>query len=85
MPNKTLISYKELKNAKTISIGFLREDGDFQLLVTFNNNDDLLPQSLFADVVCDLSHVLQNALGNERIQLLERQDSPDYVTLDNEE
>lgn len=36
----------ENKPAKTVSIGFHRDDGDFQLLATLNNNDDLLQASL---------------------------------------
>ncbi|MCA3176429.1 MAG: hypothetical protein ING36_13005 [Burkholderiales bacterium] len=36
----------ENKPAKTVSIGFHRDDGDFQLLATLNNNDDLLQARL---------------------------------------
>ena len=65
---------------KTVSIGFTRDDGDFQIIATLNNNDELIDSVRFIATVSALRQTLQ-AASNEALQILERQDSPDYITL----
>jgi hypothetical protein len=66
---------------KTVSIGFFREDGDFAILATLNNNDGYLTEEAFSAMV----EVVRSALGmfaETPMCVLERQDTPDYVTLE---
>ncbi len=67
---------------KTVSIGFFREDGDFAILATMNNNDGHLGEDMFTVIVNLLASELCSSLGHQ-IDVLERQDAPDYVTLEN--
>jgi hypothetical protein len=72
----------------TAAIGFHRDDGDFQLLATLNNNDELIAPDQFADIVHFVRDQLQTALsaqGEYTLAVLERQDAPDYVTLDEDD
>ncbi len=72
----------------TAAIGFHRDDGDFQLLAALNNNDELIAPEQFTDIVHHLRDHLQNALsvqGEYTFTVFERQDAPDYVTLDDDE
>jgi hypothetical protein len=65
----------------TVSIGFFREDGDFAILATMNNNDGYLTEDAFSAMV----EVVRSALGmfaEVEMSVLERQDTPDYVTLE---
>jgi hypothetical protein len=64
---------------ETVSIGFYREDGDFAVLATLNNNDNWIHN--FDSVVSHTRDVLTNYAGFECI-VLRRQDAPDYVTID---
>lgn len=71
----------------TAAIGFHCDDGDFRLLATLNNNDELIPPDAFTGIVQFLCDQLQDALsfhGEHTLTVLERQDSPDYVTIDGE-
>jgi hypothetical protein len=63
---------------QTVSIGYFREDGDFAILATLNNNDNWIHN--FDEVVSQLKAVLTNDCGFECI-VLEREDAPDYVTI----
>ncbi len=71
---------------KTVSIGFMRDDGDFQLLATLNNNDETLHEDAIAWLAIELRESLQKALTDdyrhELVEVVERQDAPDYVVLD---
>ena len=65
---------------KTVSIGFTRDDGDFAVLATLNNNDEYLTPNAFAA----LSEVVRSTfelLVEVEIEIIERQDAPDYVEL----
>jgi hypothetical protein len=68
---------------KTVSIGYYREDGDFAILATLNNNDGLLSDQRFKQLIelveGEYVELLYNAHG---IVVLERQDTPDYVEVD---
>jgi hypothetical protein len=70
----------------TYSIGFMRDDGDFQLLATLNNNDGLMTSEQFEALKESLIVQLYNRLGVEQcIVCLKRQDAPDYVAIDENE
>jgi hypothetical protein len=66
---------------KTVSIGFFREDGDFAVLATMNNNDELLTEGVFMALVNHVASELCRGLRHQ-VDVLERQDTPDYVTLE---
>ena len=69
---------------KTVSIGYHREDGDFAVLATLNNNDDFMSDEEFKEVVDSLAAKLW-AVTRLYITVLERQDTPDYVTIEGEQ
>lgn len=66
---------------KTVSIGIMRDDGDFAILATLNNNDEHMSAEFFDQLVRGLTATLSRELG-EDVQSIERQDTPDYVCLD---
>jgi hypothetical protein len=66
---------------KTVSIGFYREDGDFAILATLNNNDDLIGLDLFENTKNILCEILTGETGF-LVEGIERQDAPDYAILD---
>jgi hypothetical protein len=69
-------------NTYTYTIGFHRtDDNDFQILATINNNDEVLSRHEFNDISQTLVTMLQAATDEEIIALV-RQDTPDYVTLE---
>ncbi len=68
----------------TVTIGFQREDGDFQVLATLNNKDNLLTDEAFKTLVDDVASNLCSALMCQ-IDVLEREDTPDTVTLFNDD
>jgi hypothetical protein len=68
---------------KTGSIGYTRNDGDFQLLITLNNNDDLMDDAVFNNLIKQNVSFLNDNLSldsDEVIIVLDRQDSPDYLS-----
>lgn len=70
---------------KTASIGFIRDDGDFQLLATLNNNDELMSEEGFITLVGKLRSFYGDSVPAcmyEDVLAIERHDAPDYVTLD---
>jgi len=66
---------------KTVSIGYHRDDGDFAILATLNNNDDFMSDEQFGGVVDALAAKLW-AVTRLYITVLERQDAPDYVEVE---
>jgi hypothetical protein len=63
---------------KTVSIGFHREDGDFAILATLNNNDNHIDDDIFNELVKLMTMTLGHATERHLVAL-ERQDAPDYV------
>lgn len=65
---------------KSVSIGYSREDGDFAILATLNNNDQHMSDDAFfvfvQKTVTSLSYAVELPL-----RVLEREDTPDYVAL----
>ncbi len=68
-------------SSKTYTIGFYRADGDFQVLATVNNNDQLMTDFDFDCMTAHLVDTLAETTG-EDVQALSRQDTPDYVTIE---
>jgi hypothetical protein len=66
---------------KTVSIGFFREDGDFAILATMNNNDEHLTEDAFMALV-EVTRLAFQQFAEVDMEALERQDTPDYVTLE---
>jgi hypothetical protein len=65
----------------TVSIGFFREDGDFAILATMNNNDEHLTEDAFMALV-EVTRLAFQQFAEVDMEALERQDTPDYVTLE---
>ena len=68
---------------KTVSIGFYRDDGDFAILATLNNNDEHMSDNAFGDLIGYVASKLCRQLVCEMV-VLERQDTPDYVIIEGE-
>ena len=69
---------------KTVSIGFTRDDGDFALFATLNNLDEYFNSYDFKELVHAVASELQ-ATTQMQVQILEREDAPSYIVLDNED
>lgn len=67
--------------SKTYSMGFVREDGDFQIIATLNNNDELIFEDNFEIIKSNLLMDLNQRYSGEII-CVSRQDTPDYVSLE---
>lgn len=64
----------------SVSIGYFREDGDFAILATLNNNDGYLLSNEFNDLIKLTISLLCNKIENIDIVALPREDAPDYVS-----
>lgn len=69
-----------------LSIGFFREDGDFHILATINNNDHILPDDVFDTMRTTIFDWCNDTLRKHGIEtkVLGRQDTPDYVSVDDD-
>jgi hypothetical protein len=70
-----------------VSIGFLREDGDFHIVATLNNNDNIYSDECFLKIIEKVIDSLsrfadESPYSASDIFILNRQDTPDYVNLD---
>jgi len=66
--------------SKAYSLGVLRDDGDFHILATLNNNDELVSEGVFEKMRTTLVAQLSKNLG-ESVYAYPRQDTPDYINL----
>jgi len=66
---------------KTVSIGYHRDDGDFAVLATLNNNDEHMLDEDFEQICKSLFRALDIATTGLHIKAIERQDAPDYVEI----
>jgi hypothetical protein len=64
----------------TATIGFIRADGDLQVIATFNNNDQFVRQLTFTELIESFRQTLQ-LYHQEPLVIYNRQDAPDYVDL----
>lgn len=67
-----------------LTIGFERLDGDFQVLATLNNNDELIEKDKFDAIVTYLLNTFDECFSEEGYEVvaLDRQDAPDYISID---
>lgn len=68
-----------VRNPKAVAIGFYREDGDFAILSTVNNNDDHLSLEEFMALVQYITDTFSVAL-EWSIMAVDIDIVPDYVT-----
>jgi len=64
---------------KSVTIGYTREDGDFAILATMNNKDGLMSDDVFKSLVRLVRLRLSVNVDDGTIQVLEREDAPDYL------
>jgi len=74
---------KNLKANEPITIGYMRDDGDLQVLATLNNVDEVIPHGVYLNLARTLCVVLEGT--GEKIIAVNRWDTPDYVNLDEDE
>lgn len=73
---------------QTASIGYTRDDGDFAILATLNNLDDHMEAEGQFEGMCECVRLMWSGLEtfkDQDIVILEREDTPSYVTLDEDE
>jgi hypothetical protein len=58
----------------------MRDDGDFAIIATLNNNDDHMSDKDFAELTQALVLTIAN-YTDKQIMVLNRQDAPDYVEM----
>lgn len=71
----------------TVSIGYVREDGDFAILATLNNNDSHFSDYDFTILVVNTQKAIRDSselvahgiIDRSEIILRYAQDAPDYV------
>lgn len=64
---------------ETVSIGYLRANGDFAVLATLNNNNGNIKH--FEFLIADIKSMISDCAGIQCFAL-KRQDAPDYVIID---
>lgn len=67
---------------KTVSIGYHCACNDFAVLATLNNNHGHIPEEDFANICKSLHIALEIAVRNQSLVILERQDTSDYVEVE---
>jgi hypothetical protein len=63
---------------QTVTVGYQRDDGDFAVIATLNNNDKHMDDKVFMDIVHNLADKLCREMVCQ-IDVLYRQDAPDYI------
>lgn len=77
-----VISNCKGKQMKTVSIGFMRDDGDLALVATLNNLDEHMSDGEFNDLINGVKAYIELMSKRNDVVVLEREDAPDYVTID---
>jgi hypothetical protein len=67
---------------KTVSIGFMRDDGDLALVATLNNLDEHMSDENFNVLVDGVKNYIGLMTKRNDVLVLEREDAPDYITID---
>lgn len=68
---------------QTVSIGFTRDDGDFEVLATMNNTGGLMSDGEFTCLVNSTRSNIEIIMGDDvRLEVLERADAPSVVVID---
>lgn len=65
---------------QSATIGFTREDGDFEILATMNNTADHYEAARFSVLVQSTAEAIAAAIGHD-VEILEREDAPEVVSL----
>ena len=66
---------------QTVSIGYEREDGDFHIIATLNNNEEIVGEADWDLAIAAIVSILKKVTDLD-LAVLERQDAPDFVDLD---
>ncbi len=66
---------------QTVSIGYEREDGDFHIIATLNNNEEIAEEADWDFAIAAIVSTLHKVMGL-KLAVLEREDAPDFVNLD---
>lgn len=68
------------------SLGFYREDGDFQVIATLNDSNETLYEGAALEIARDLRELVQARLNenhfHERVVILNREDTPNCVPIE---
>ncbi len=67
---------------KYATIGFVRDDGDFEVLAALNNGSDAISDEVFTALTMHLVSILRTETEDDTIHAMYRQDIPDVVQLD---
>ena len=70
---------------RSVSIGFVRNDGDVQLLATHNNVDELLSPDCFMELISNTVGLYERTGIDKNIKVWFRFDAPDYLSFDPDE
>lgn len=65
---------------KAATLGFTREDGDFEVLATLTNTADHYEAARFLVLVQATAETIAAALGHA-VEILEREDAPEVISL----
>jgi hypothetical protein len=66
---------------QTVSIWYEREDGDFHIIATLNNNEETAEEADWNVAIAAIVGTLKKVTGMN-LAVLEREDAPDFVNLD---
>jgi len=72
-------------NADYYTIGFMRDDYDFEVLATLNNGGGLLGNNTFKDLVETTTDHYQKLYQDNNIVAIPRQDAPELISLEDKE
>lgn len=67
------------------TIGFLRDDYDFEVMATLNNGVGLFGGNDFEMLLENTLKFCQSVVQGEKVVVLPRQDTPDLINLEDEE
>ena len=67
------------------SVGFLRDDYDFEIMATINNGGGVMGNSGFDILLENTLKLCQSLAPEQNVVALPRQDTPDLISLEDEE
>jgi hypothetical protein len=67
------------------TIGFLREDYDFEIMATISNGGGVMGNSGFDILLENTLKICQSLAPEQNVVALPRQDTPDLISLEGEE
>jgi hypothetical protein len=65
--------------AKTLTVGFFREDGDFEVVATFNNSGQHLSNEHFVRFVNEWIDSFDGHSSCHALEVFVREDAPDVI------